>query len=128
MGANVRSKRSAALLELLKPEYKSMRDVAQAANVTERQVRRWLAEPAFRRELEEAQRALKVDGLRRLLALQGKAIDTLHELLEDELTAPALRLQTAKAVLQAHTALEESVTFEERLQALEERLGLQEAL
>ena len=128
MAGNVASKRRAALLELLKPEHKSQADAAQAAGVTLRQVQRWLAQPDFRRELEEAQRALKVDGLRRLLALQGKAIDTLHELLEDELTAPALRLQTAKAVLQAHTALEESVTFEERLQALEERLGLQEAL
>ena len=128
MAGNVASKRRAALLELLKPEHKSQADAAQAAGVTLRQVQRWLAQPDFRRELEEAQRQLKADALRRLAGMQGQAVEALRALLADEETTPALRLQTAKAVLQAHTALEESVTFEERLQALEERLGLQEAL
>lgn len=126
MGANVRSQKSAALLELLRPENKNLRDVAEAAQVTERQVRRWLQEPAFRRELAEAQRALKVDGLRRLTALQAKAIDALDGLLEDE--QGALRLRAAQAILNARSMLEDSLETEERLQALEERLGLQEAL
>lgn len=126
MGANVRSQKSAALLELLRPENKNLRDVAEAAQVTERQVRRWLQEPAFRRELAEAQRALKVDGLRRLTALQAKAIDALDGLLEDE--QGALRLRAAQAILNARSMLEDSLETEERLQALEERLGIQEAL
>ena len=102
--------------------------MAEALHVSERQVKRWLAEPDFQAELQEALRALKADGLRRLTALQGMAIDAMHELLADEETTPALRLRTAQAVLSAHTVLEESITFEERLEALEARLGIQEAL
>ena len=81
--------------------------------------------PERLRNYQKLQREARRDTL---TALQGMAIDAMHELLADEETTPALRLRTAQAVLSAHTVLEESITFEERLEALEARLGIQEAL
>ncbi len=81
---------------------------------------RWLRQPSVKNALQEAQGELLAQSMRRLLALQAAAIDALAALLDDPLTPPAVRLATAKAVLEAALRLYDALVLEQRISALEE--------
>ena len=99
---------------------KSVIEAAAATGQGERTIYRWLSEPAFRQALSAAEGDLIDVATRRLLQLQGGALDTLEALLSDETDASAgVRLRAAQVVLDHLLKLREMRDIEQRLQALE---------
>lgn len=94
-------------------------EAAQAANVGERSVYRWLADPAFRAALLAAEGAAVDTATRRLVGLSDGAIDTLAEVMTAHDTAPAVRLRAAQAVLDTLLKMRDLRNVEERLTRLE---------
>jgi hypothetical protein len=95
---------------------------ATQAGVSEATAYRRLAEPEFRRRLQ----ALRADIVQRtagtLTAAANEAVQALLELLKAA-APPAARLGAAKAVLELGMKVREAAELEQRLAALEERLG-----
>lgn len=99
---------------------KSVAEAAAATGQGERTIYRWLSEPAFRQALSAAEGALIDVATRRLLQLQGSALDTLEALLGDDTDASAgVRLRAAQITLDHLLKLREMRDIEQRLQALE---------
>jgi len=95
-------------------------DAAATAGVTERTIGRWLAEDeAFTRALRQAEDAAIDGAVRRLVGLQGQALDVLQDTLTREGVAPTVRVRAACAVLDFLLRLRELRTLEERIAALE---------
>lgn len=102
---------------------RTVTDAATLAGVSERTLFRWLADSTFRAALATAEGELLDAAQRRLLALQGKAIDVLDVLLTPETDIPhGVQLRAAQAVLDSLLKLRELRDLEERLAALESRL------
>jgi transposase len=79
MSSELSSRQQRAIAALLTS--KSMSEAATSAGVGERTLYRWLAEDeAFRAGLARAESELLDTATRRLLALQGQAIETLEHL------------------------------------------------
>jgi hypothetical protein len=99
---------------------------AQKAGVGARTVHRRLADPDFRRRLQE----LRGDMVQRtsgaLTAASTEAVRTLLELLKPT-QPPAVRLGAARAVLELGLKLREAAELEGRLAAVEERLAAKAA-
>lgn len=99
---------------------KTVSEAASAASVGERSLYRWLAEDqAFRAELARAEGELLATTTRRLLALQGQAIEALEYLLTRG-ESEGVRLRAAQVALELSLKLREQVSIEQRLQALEQ--------
>jgi hypothetical protein len=95
---------------------------AQKANVSVRTVKRRLADPAFRQRLAE----VKGDMVRRTAAaLSAGAVQAVSTLLSLQAAKEpvAVRLGAARAILELGMKVREAVEFEERLAALEQRVG-----
>lgn len=99
---------------------------ARQAGVSERTVYRRLADRDFRRRLQ----GVRADCVQRtagtLTAAATEAVRTLLELLRAP-SAAAVRLGSARAVLEIGMKLREIADLEERMAALEERLEAGEA-
>jgi hypothetical protein len=102
------------------------RSAAKAAKVPERTMWRWLAEPAFRQELRQAEGEAIDEVTRRLIGLQGKALDTL-EMTIDTLTPlqEGARVRAALGLGTLLLKLRELRNVEERLTALEAAVASQ---
>ena len=99
---------------------KSVSAAGPVAHVSERPLFRWLSEPAFRAALTAAESNLIDAATRRLLQLQGAALDTLETLLGDDTDASAgVRLRAAQVALEHLLRLREMRDIEQRLTALE---------
>ncbi len=83
-----------------------------------RTVERRMADPRFRRTLEEASGALVATIVRRLAALSTTAVDTLEDLLRPEVS-PAVRQRAAKSIIELGARLRVEIDQEERIEALE---------
>ena len=73
---------------------------AAEANIHRNTIHNWFHEPQFKATAEAAQReyaAVLADGMRELAA---RALETLHQLLDDPKPSPSVRLRTALAILQ----------------------------
>jgi hypothetical protein len=99
---------------------KSHVEAAEVAGVGERTLYRWLADPAFRAELSQAEGELIDLATRRLIDLQEAAIDALDETLDAGAASPGVRLRAASLVLDYLLKLRELRTLEKRLSDLEE--------
>ena len=100
-------------------------DAATRAGVSTRTVARRLADPAFRRRVQElrAEMLARTSGL---LADSGaEAVEALRELLKGE--SPQARLGAARAILENLIRVRDATEVEERLAAIEERLAQAEA-
>jgi hypothetical protein len=95
---------------------------ARQCGVSDRTVYRRLADRDFRRRLQQ----VRADFVRRtagtMTAAATEAVRTLLELLKAPTAAP-VRLGAARAVLEIGVKVREAAELEERLAALEERLG-----
>jgi hypothetical protein len=93
---------------------------ARQCKLCTRTVYRRLAEPRFKRRLQEVRSDMvqRTGGM--LTAAAGEAVKTLLALLKDPVAGPT-RLGAARAVLELGVKLRESSELEERLLALEER-------
>ncbi len=116
--ATGRHRADAALLA----ELAAGRTVAQAAEATgvsERSAFRRLADPGFREQLAEAQRAALAEASRTLAANATLAAQTLGELLGDG-NPPPVRLAAARATLDLAARWRELDDLEARVEALED--------
>jgi len=93
-------------------------EVARRCGVSERTVRRRLADPSFAAAVEQARREnlRAVSAALRVQAVQ--AVVTLGELLEGS-QPPAVRLAAARAILDQGVRYHQAVDFEDRLIELE---------
>lgn len=99
---------------------KSMSEAASSAGVGERTLYRWLAEDeAFRAGLARAESELLDTATRRLLALQGQAIETLEHLLSSA-ESESVRLRAAQVAIETSLKLRELRDIDQRLTALEQ--------
>jgi hypothetical protein len=99
----------------------TLRGAAEAADVAERTAARRWADPVFRRRVSDLRGELVGRALGKLADGMSDAAATLRELLAAE--SASVRLGAARALLELGVKLRESVELEQRLQALEERLG-----
>jgi hypothetical protein len=95
---------------------------ARQFKLSERSVYRRLADPDFRKRLQEVRADMVHRSSAMLTAAGGEAIKTLLALLKEPV-APATRLGAARAVLELGMKLREVSSIEERLAALERQLG-----
>ena len=98
---------------------KSVAEAAAATGQGERTIHRWLSDPAFRQALSAAEGEVIDVATRRLLTLQGSALDTFEAVLGDPTVSAGVRLRAAQAVLDYLLKLRELRDIEQRLQALE---------
>ena len=102
---------------------KSVREAAELAELGERTVFRYLGDPFFRQQLSAAEGDLIDQATRRLLALQGAALDTFEGVLANEEASDTVRLRAAQSVLDSLLKLRELRNIEARLVALESAIG-----
>jgi hypothetical protein len=113
-------RRAAALAALLTEA--TVEAAAAKAGIGYRTLKKWLAEECFRRRFRELQREVLERTVARLVSLGGKAVGTLAKNLDSASAAASNR--AAELVLgQANKGLE-MLDYDERLKALEERLGI----
>ena len=100
----------------------SVANAARQCGISERTVYRRLAEPGFKRRLQE----VRADIMQRTLdVLSAGALESAKTLLalQKDLVAAQVRLGAARTVLELGLKLREQADLERRLQALEERWG-----
>ena len=85
-------------------------------------ITRRLRDPKFRAALDEARRQLFENAFGRVSAASQAAASTLISLLGRE-TPPAVRLGAARTLLESTCRFRETHELEERLRALEDKLG-----
>jgi len=115
---NLSARQQRAIAALLTS--KSVAEAAASAKVGERTLYRWLAEDrAFRAALLAAEGDLLATTTRRLLGLQGQALEALEYLLTRG-ESEGVRLRAAQVALELSLKLRELTCIEQRLQALEQ--------
>jgi len=100
-------------------------EVADKIGISDRTVRRWVKRPEVADALRELQREALHGIARRLRALAQHATDALGHVLKSEQTPPAVRVSSARAVLEFVIRLEELEKvreLEERIERLESKL------
>jgi hypothetical protein len=100
----------------------SLREAAARANLSERTAKRRSVSPAFQSELTAARARMLDDALGRLSYAAAAAAATLARLLGTHHPA-GVRLRAAVSILEAAVKLRQAVEWEERLSALEQRMG-----
>jgi hypothetical protein len=100
-------------------------EAAEAAGVSERTVRRRLADAAFVDRVEAARVEVVDNAVARVSASALAAVDTLRALMTPDVS-PSVRLGAAKAILEYGIRLRAESELSERLAAIEEHLGLNE--
>ena len=109
--------REQAILALLSE--KSLSAAAERSGVSERALRRWMAEDGpFKSELAEARRALFQTGMNRIQALTGEAVETLAALMGPE-TPAAVRLGAARTVAELGVQRHDAETIMQKLDEIE---------
>lgn len=81
-------------------------DAGRRANIPERTMRRWLADPAFQRRLQEAQEELIKRVRRRVGDRAWHATDALAQIAMGEAPADPVRVAAARALLHAFVQLQ----------------------
>lgn len=97
---------------------KSIRDSAQAAGCSERHGYRLAASDEFKRRVSEIRSEMTSQAVGELSATAALAVATVKELLSSD-HEPVVRLNAAKAVLNALKPVSELAEIRERLAALE---------
>lgn len=111
------AKQSKAIAALLSS--KTVLGAAELAGVSARTLTRWLADDDFKAALTEAESEAIDAATRRLIGLQGAAIDTLQETLSDRKALAGIRLRASQSILDYLLKLRELRNIESRLAALE---------
>ena len=116
-------KQRAAIVALLAPTPRGVAGAAEAAGVSETQLHRWLRQPAFRTALAEAQEEALQSATRQLTGLAGHAISVMVAIMADKTNSAGVRLRAATSALELLLRLKETVDFERRIAALEQKRG-----
>ncbi|MCA1953556.1 MAG: helix-turn-helix domain-containing protein [Anaerolinea sp.] len=102
---------------------KTISQACQVAGVGRRTYYRWVKQPHFTEALQQAEADLLTASMRRLLSMQGAAVDALQDLLTNPRLLPAERLRVVQAVLDNALRLRNATTVEQRLVELERRVA-----
>lgn len=102
----------------------SYADAAAQAGVSERTVKRRMADPSFKRAVATQQHHNARETSAQLQQLTRTALDALRDLLERE-TAAGVRLAASRTVLEQALRWQETAEIDQRLQQIEEALPLQ---
>lgn len=94
-------------------------EAAAAAGVDEKTLYRWLADPAFRAALRQAESNLVDEAGRNLIRVQLAAIATLLAAMSDKTAAWGTRIRAADLLLAHGARYRELGSIEDRLRALE---------
>lgn len=100
-------------------EGKNIKEAAKAAGVARRTLHAWMQDGAFVAELRKQESDLLDNAVRRLLRLQGKAMDALEGILDSDDVSAATRLRAVSLVLDNLTKLRELRLSETRVAELE---------
>jgi hypothetical protein len=92
-------------------------DAAQAGDVSERTVRRWLEDPEFRAEVTALRGELLDRTVGGLVDAAGDAVATLRRALDSD--DVVVQVRAARAILHALITVRESADLEARIAALE---------
>lgn len=101
---------------------KTISQACQVAGVGRRTYYRWVKQPHFTEALQQAEADLLTASMRRLLSMQGAAVDGLQDLLNDPALRPSDRLRAVQMVLDGVLRLRNAVELEARLAELERRV------
>ena len=114
-------KRETAIAALLTE--KSIRDAAAVVGVSDRTLRRWMADDKdFRDQYREARLQVVEHAVTRLQKACDTAVQTLEEVMKDGSAAASARVAASRAVLDTSIAGLERDRIEERLDEIEQRL------
>ncbi len=100
----------------------SITQACQTAGVGRRTYYRWMKQVHFADALQEAESELLTVSMRRLLSMQGAAVDGLQDLLNDKHLRPSDRLRAVQMVLDGVLRLRSAVELESRLAELERQV------
>lgn len=115
------SKQRAALAALMTAP--NVKAAAATCGCGERTLHRWMREPVFKAALQELEGNAIDQAARRLAGLSDTAISALSWVLTSRDTPVGTRLRAATSILDQLLRLHELRNLEERLTALEERIG-----
>lgn len=102
--------------------HKTAVEAATVAGLGERTARRYMANPAVREALAEAQDGLLREATQRAVASLSLALATLQDIAIDEATPPGVRVAACKVLLEHGRNLHQEVTLLERVERIEEAL------
>jgi len=119
---NLGAKKSRAIAALLTSS--SVIEAAAVAGIGERTLHRWLEEPAFRQALAAAESDAIRSAVRLLCGDMGANLATMRSIRDDPDQSATLQLRAAIALDASLQKWRDLASTEERLAALEERLGL----
>jgi response regulator of citrate/malate metabolism len=97
----------------------STAEAARQSDVSERTLRRYLADPAFAGALNQAESAVVETTTRRLTGMTQSALDAVQAILSDSTASPTARLRAAEITLNQMARQREVRDLERRLTALE---------
>lgn len=103
---------------------RDVRSAAAKAKVSERSAHRWMHEPAFKAELEAAERQAIDGAILQLAGLSGSAVQALRQVMSDGEAPAGSRVAAANAALGRLLDLRELSELESRLAAIESKLGV----
>lgn len=106
----------------------TIRAAAAAARTSETTLWRWLNDPVFDQAYRQARSEILENTLTVLQARSTQAVETLVEVMEDGSALPSARVSAARTILEFSLKVRETVEIEERLRAIEERVGNQRKL
>ena len=113
---SITTKQQKAITALLSE--RTAREAAKAAKISERTLYTWLADPAFRSALRNAERGVLDDVTRRLTAGQRLALDTLEKLIQSA-RHESTKLTACVQWLNLFVKYRDMQDIDERLTALE---------
>lgn len=96
---------------------------ARAAGISHTTAYRWLEQAGVQAAVKEIERQAIESTARGLVALASQALTVLQDAMTDPATPMATRVRAADTALNRLLQLRDLVTIEERLAALEARLG-----
>ena len=111
-------RKTAALAALIAG--RSIIDAAAQSGVSERSLRRWLKDPAFRLQLERAQAEVVAQTCSRLATIALAATGVLMKAMADPTASASARVQAARTALEMALSYREAVELETRLAAIEQ--------
>jgi hypothetical protein len=99
---------------------RNVEDAAKLCDLSRATLYRWCNDPVFRAALTEAEGQAIDYAARRLILLQGSAIDTLQAVIEDADAPKSIRVRAALGALDVMIRIRELRNVEVRLIALEQ--------
>ena len=102
---------------------KSIREAAGTARISERTAWRWLQDERVKAEAARLQDTVLAEATRQATTLLGEALDVLAGVMRDPLYSATARVSAARAVLESGLRFSELITLEQRVEALEQKLG-----